>query len=395
MTQTHRHTTAATASAPAGAGAQAHVLPKALRHDWITYTMRALEPWIAGSIAAYTAWIALVVLPASPVPWVFVGYAALIAWWCQRRPAHQHAEMFMRALALVAGAFLLQTHVDTGTGGFADLFFFWLSITTLYYAFMLKPGWAVALVLGAMGAQVAAVLDAGAAPWPTLAAPLGFLAIFPLGVAMRFGVAMRRSDEAMERRQRDASTGLHNMEGLLAQGTQVLQLCADERKPVCLVVFDCTDLQEVHTIYGRETGRRVMARLVRKLGAIAGEHGVAARTGPTEFCLLLPGLTRDGAQGAIDRVLGRPGCIEYDAGDSEIVMVPNFTVQTLDCAPHALQQAYAQQRAALAQRLQDQVEHERYLRLERERHSRPTPLVTLPPVAITVPTPLPSARPSR
>ena len=391
MTTTHR-----TASAPdATTGGEPRALPRAWRHDWITYTMRRLEPWIAGSIALYTAWIAAAVLPASPTPWLFVAYAALIGWWCQRRPAHHHAAMFMRALALVAGAFVLQRHVDAGAEGPGDLFFFWLSITTLYYAFMLRPAWAVALVLGAMGAQVASVLGSGVPLWPMLAAPLGFLAIFPLGVAMRFGVAMRRSDEAMERRHRDASTGLYNLEGLLAQGGHVLQACADERKPACMVVFDCTDLQEVHTIYGRQISRRIMGRLVRKLGAIAGDHGVAARTAPTEFCLLLPGLTRDKAQGAIDRVLGRPGCIEYDAGDSEIVMVPNFTVQELDCVPQALQQAYLQQRAALVQRLQDQAEHERYLRLERERHSRPTPLVSLPVVPVTMPTPLAPAMPLR
>jgi len=368
-------------------------VPHAFRHDWITYTMRRLEPWIAGSIALYTAWLAAAVLPQDASLWLFVIYAALIAKCCDLRPAHYQAEMFIRALALVAGSFVLNTHshiaLDTGGGAF----FFWLAITTLYYAFMLKPAWGVGLVGAAMAACAAAAWQNGTASWATLAAPLGFLAVFPLGVAMRFGVAMRRVDEAIERSQMDASTGLYNLEGLMARGTEALHACAADRKPATLVVMDCADLQEVRTIYGRQTSRKVMARLVRKLNAIAGERGVVARTAPAEFTLLLPGVARERACQAIDRVLGRPGCIEYDAGDSEIVMVPNFVVAQLECEPDGLLQAYTAQRAQVHERIQLQAEHERYLTLERERHSRPAPLAPLSQLPPTIPAPLPRVSP--
>lgn len=376
-------------------------VPQAFRHDWITYTMRRLEPWIAGSIALYTAWIAAAVLRDDTALWLFVIYAALIAKCCDLRPAHYQAEMFIRALALVAGSFVLNTQAHMAVDAAGGVFFFWLSITTLYYAFMLKPAWGVALVGSAMAAFVAAAWHNGTADWATLAAPLGFLAIFPLGVAMRFGVAMRRADEAIERSQMDASTGLYNLEGLLARGTEALHDCAADHKPVTLVVMDCADLQEVRTIYGRQTSRKVMARLVRKLNAIAGERGIVARTAPAEFVLLLPGVPRDKACQAIDRVLGRPGCIEYDAGDSEIVMVPHVGVTQLDCEPDGLLEAYSSQRTLVQERIQQQAEHERYLTLERERHSRPAPLAPLAQVPPTVPAPLapiqrlPSMAPSR
>lgn len=365
-------------------------VPHAFRHDWITYTMRRLEPWVAGSIALYTAWLAAAVQSTEPALWLFVAYAALIAKCCDLRPAHYQVEMFLRGLALVAGSYILNTHIhvapDTGGG----MFFFWLSITTLYYAFMLKPAWGVGLVGAAMAAFAAAAWQNGA-DWAQLAAPLGFLAIFPVGVAMRFGVAMRRADEAIERSQVDASTGLYNLDGLLARGTEALHACAADHKPATLVVMDCADLQEVRTIYGRQTSRKVMARLVRKLNAIAGERGVVARTAPAEFTLLLPGVPRDKACQTIDRVLGRPGCIEYDAGDSEIVMVPHFSVAQLDCEPDGLRQAYFTQRSQVQERIQHQAEHERYLTRERERHSRPAPLAPLAPLTSlppTVPAPL-------
>lgn len=380
----------------AGPADDADRVPQAFRHDWITYTMRRLEPWIAGSIALYTAWIAAAVLPGDASLWLFVAYAALIAKCCDLRPAHYQAEMFIRALALVAGSIVLNTHAHTSMDAGGGVFFFWLSITTLYYAFMLKPAWGAGLVGSAMVAVVAAAWQNGTASWAGLAGPLGFLAVFPIGVAMRFGVAMRRADEAIERSQMDASTGLYNLDGFMARGTEALSACAADRKPATLVVMDCSDLQEVRTIYGRQTSRKVMARLVRKLNAIAGERGVVARTAPAEFALLLPGLARDKACLAIDRVLGRPGCIEYDAGDSEIVMVPNFAIVELDGEAVALQEAYTQQRAQVQQGLQQQAEHERYLREERERHSRPAPLAPLAPLPPTLPIPLtPQLNPTR
>lgn len=365
-------------------------VPRAFRHDWITYTLRRLEPWIAGSIALYTAWIAIAVLPGDASLWLFVMFAALIAKCCDLRPAHYQAEMFIRALALVAGSFVLNTCTQAPTDAAGGVFFFWLSITTLYYAFMLKPAWGAGLVGVAMLAVGAAAWQNGAATWGELAAPLGFLAIFPVGVAMRFGVAMRRADEAIERSQTDASTGLYNLDGFMARGTEALKACAADHKPATLVLIDCSDLQEVRTIYGRQTSRKVMARLVRKLNAIAGERGVVARTAPAEFALLLPGLAREKACLAIDRVLGRPGCIEYDAGDSEIVMVPNFGVVELDGEGGGLHQAYTEQRVQVQQRLRQEAEHERYLTLERERYSRPAPLAPLAQLPPTMPTPLTS-----
>ncbi len=384
----------AQAGAAAGRSNDPDRVPQAFRHDWITYTMRRLEPWIAGSVALYTAWIAATVLPGNTSLWLFVMYAALIAKCCDLRPAHYQAEMFVRALALVAGSFVLNTHAHLDQDAAGGVFFFWLSITTLYYAFMLKPAWGAGLVGVAMAALVAAAWLNGRAAWATLAAPLGFLAVFPLGVAMRFGVAMRRADEAIERSQTDAATGLYNLDGFMVRGAQTLSACAADHKPVTLMVMDCADLQEVRTIYGRQTSRKVMARLVRKLNAIAGERGVVARMAPSEFALLLPGLARDKACQAIDRVLGRPGCIEYDAGDSEIVMVPNFVVCELNCEPEGLYQAFTQQRSQVQQRIQQQAEHERYLTQERERHSRPAPLAPLVPLAQmppAVPAPLTSS----
>jgi hypothetical protein len=361
-------------------------VPQAFRHDWITYTMRRLEPWIAGSIALYTAWIAATVLPGNTSLWLFVMYAALIAKCCDLRPAHYQAEMFIRALALVAGSFVLNTHAHLALDAAGGVFFFWLSITTLYYAFMLKPAWGAGLVGVAMAALAAAAWYNGTASWAALAAPLGFLAIFPIGVAMRFGVAMRRADEAIERSQMDAATGLYNQDGCMARGAEALNACTVDHKPATLVVMDCADLQEVRTIYGRQTSRKVMARLVRKLNAIAGERGVVARMGPSlnlPCCCPVCHVTRPAWRLIacwVARVASNTTRVTARSSWFPILLSVSWIA-----SPRACNRPIAQQRTQVQQRIQQQAEHERYLTQERERHSRPAPLAPLSQLPPTVP----------
>ncbi len=377
------NTGAGAGAAARNAGIPGH-MPSALRHDWIAFVIRRLEPLIAGSISLYTAWIAAAVLPAEASLWLFALYAGFIAVssWC--RPARYQPEVLMRALALVAGYQVLHTQTPIALSAAGSVYLFWLSVTTLYYAVILKPGWALALVAAATAAMTLSNVTDVSTNLESVAASLGFLMIFPVGLALRSGLAVHCEAPSVARSHLDARTGLYNMAGFMVHGADALQACAVDGRPATLVVMDCADLQEVRSIYGRTTSRKVMSRLVRKLNAIAGERGVVARTSPAEFALLLPGMPRDKACLAIDRVLGRPGCIEYDAGDSEIVMVPNFTVAALDCGPEGLSHAFAVQRAQIQHRIRQQAEHERYLTLERERYSRPAPLAPLgqmPPAA--------------
>ncbi|MGE0498911.1 MAG: GGDEF domain-containing protein [Ramlibacter sp.] len=360
--------------------------------DTISFTLRRLEPWIAGSIALYTAWIAAAVLNQTVAAWLFVAYAALIARWCQARPAHHQGEVFLRGVALLAGAYGLQTYVQGGTEGPGGLFFFWMSITVLYYAFMLKPGWAMGLVAASVLACLASAWQTGRASWDELAAPLGFLAIFPGVVAMRFGVAMRRPDEVIEQSLLDASTDLYNERGFLAHGGELLAECAGERQPASLVMFDCADLHEVRAIYGSATSRKVLARLIGKLHAIAGERGLVARTAPTEFTLLLPAMNCQKATQAIGRVLGRSGCLEYDVGDSEIVVVPDFIVDAVSLDDGSLGESLAAIRRDLQKRRSLEASRQQYLTRERERHSRPAPLASAAAVTRAAPAPLPARR---
>lgn len=365
---------------------------------WISHALQRLEPWVAWSIAAYTAWIAAVAFPGTALIWLFVLYAGLIGKWAQIHPSRLQAEMFLRGAALVAGAYVLHTQAGTEVGGPAGPFFFWLSITALYYAFMLRPLWAVSLVGLALVEFAAAALQTGRGDAAAdLLAQGGFLFIFPLILALKFGSVMRRPDEALEQGRVDASTALYNQRGLLAYGADMLQACRRDHRPLCMVVLDCADLLEVRSIYGSRIGRKLLARIVRKLNQIVGERGLAARTGPAQFTLLLPGLARDKALQALQRVLGSPSCIELDAGDSEIMLVPDVALHVAGPNTTSVNQLYAQLCHELETRQENESRHLRHIARERERHSRPMGLVMVPeraarrPVAVAPTMPVPIA----
>ena len=350
--------------------------------NWIPHSLRHLERWVGWSIAAYTAWLAVFAFPDVPAVWLFVLYAGLVGKWSKIRPARHQSEMAWRGTALIAGAYALQTHVAPEIGGPTGLFSFWLSITCLYYAFMLKPAWAAGVVGCALVAFTLSFLQAPALVSPAeFMAHAGFLCIFPLLLAMRFGSVMRGPDEALENGRIDNSTQLYNKAGFTAHGGELLAACRRDNRPLSVAVFDCADLLEVRTIYGSSITRKLMARITRKLMRLCADQGLAARTGPAEFTVVLPGMNREKALAAIGRVLGTPMRIELDAGDSEIVLVPSFLVECAGPDVSSVDDVYEELRRELTQIDEHEQRRQRYLQRERERHSRPMGIVSLPPAA--------------
>jgi len=350
--------------------------------DWISHSLRHLERWVAWSIAVYTAWLAVFAFPGVPAVWLFVLYAGLIGKWSEARPARHQAEMAWRGTALIAGAYVLHTHTAPEIGGPTGLFSFWLSITCLYYAFMLKPAWAAGVIGCALAAFAASFLQAPAVASPAeFMVHAGFLCIFPMLLAMRFGAVMRGPDETLENGRIDNSTALYNKEGFTVHGDELLAACRRENRPLSVAVFDCADLLEVRTIYGSRITRKLMARIARKLMRLCADQGLAARTGPAEFTVVLPGMNREKALAAIGRILGTPTRIELDAGDSEIVLVPSFLVECAGQDTVCVDELYRELRRELTQIDQREQRRQHYLQRERERHSRPMGIVSLPPAA--------------
>ncbi|MBI2772308.1 MAG: GGDEF domain-containing protein [Burkholderiales bacterium] len=274
------------------------------------------------------------------------------------RPAHGRPGRVLTALKPwvawsigVAPAWLASTaYMEAGPGGPAQPFFlFCLGITLVYFALLI--------------------------------------------LAARFGAAIRRNAQ----RQKgwiDLTTGLYNRSGMVGRGGEMLADCRREGRALSIAVFDWADLLEVRTIYGNRVSRKLMDRVVRKMAALAGEHGMAVRTGPVEFTVLMP-MTREKARRAVTRVLGDPGRIELDAGDSEIVLVPDCALEGADGETASVGGLYKSICVAMAARKQDEDRRRHHMQRDRERHSRP---MSLPwaadsrplrvPSALTVPMPL-------
>lgn len=168
----------------------------------------------------------------------------------------------------------------------------------------------------------------------------------------------------------DDATGLYNLEGFLRSGDALLQQARLEARTVTLLLFEFADLVEVREIYGRATSHQVQALVLQKVKAIAGPHGLAARTGRTEFAVLLRG-ERELAEALVHRQLGKPARVELDTGANEVVVVPDIhctVAAAQDASVAPLYEAAVDQLAGHRAREQ---RRQLYLQRERERHSRP------------------------
>ena len=175
----------------------------------------------------------------------------------------------------------------------------------------------------------------------------------------------------------DAATALYNKDGLVAYGDQLLAECEASRRVLSVAVFDFADLVEVRSIYGTRIARGVTGVIVEKLLAIAGDRGFAARTGLTEFSVVMPGQGRDKALAAIQRVLGRPTRIEFETGDNEIVLVPGFALECSGPDIDSVEQLYREVRMSIDEFQRGEQRRHDHLQRSHERHSRPMSINTL------------------
>jgi GGDEF domain-containing protein len=183
------------------------------------------------------------------------------------------------------------------------------------------------------------------------------------GMLQRLGMAAVRG--------RDHQTALYNRAGFLLRGDRLLERADRE---AALVMFDFHDLLEVPGIYGAEVSAALQQLLVEQLLRLAGRQGLAARTGPAQFAVLLPGLRDQDAVAATLRIFGKPCRLELDLRDDELVLVPEVAVDICEAESGSLPAVYERLSVRLARHRDHEERRRTYLRRSRERHSRPAPL---------------------
>ncbi|WBY01851.1 GGDEF domain-containing protein [Ramlibacter tataouinensis] len=349
-----------------------------LPHSWVSSSVRRMEPWLLGAMGVSLTALAVYLQADLQAAGTVALLPLLAAAWAQARPARRQRELGGRAFAVTAAALFLPLQAAVGAVSVDALWLAWLAIAVVAYGVVLRPAWSLGLAAFALLQAAPVVMLAEAAVVP--GGPMTALLALPLvAAAVAAGRWLRRLHARREAHCFDSATGLCSLAGLLAYGEELL--AARSPAVATLVVFDCRDLLEVRQIYGSRVARILLQRLSGKLAEIAGERGLAARTGPVEFAVLLPGAGRERALQALQQVLGAPSRIEFEAGDSEIMLVPDFLLGRLGEEEDDLRALHRTLGRKLAWGREQEERRRRYLRRERERHSRPMPLQDDPPAA--------------
>lgn len=169
--------------------------------------------------------------------------------------------------------------------------------------------------------------------------------------------------------RRDLMTRLLSRTGLLERGERLLARRAAGQLSA-LVLFEFSDLLETRRMYGMRVHDRALESVVEGLQRLAGRRGLAARSGPVQFAVLLPATTRQDAIEAAHAAFGKPCRVELEIGREELVLVPDVVVDTCGATAGSLSSLYMRLATTLARHRQAELLRHSRMRRQRERHSR-------------------------
>ena len=168
----------------------------------------------------------------------------------------------------------------------------------------------------------------------------------------------------------------HDKAALLEAGERMLAQCRHDKQPLSVVVFGQKHLRELSSIFGTAVARQMVAKFTKTLEKMAAPKGLVIRWEVSTFVVLMPQVCRNMAQAAVEQALGKSCSVDLDADGDEIVLTPDFLIQTVSSETSSLQEVCEVMRHDIM-RLQ-QYEHRRKLSLRRERQShssKPMPLM--------------------
>lgn len=190
---------------------------------------------------------------------------------------------------------------------------------------------------------VLAIAGAGALAlaWPhlQLAQVLVAAALLAAGSAAPLAVARRR--RLATNAAAAGSIELFSGKAVVGAGNRMWKSCRRDARPLTVAVVELSDLPEVRSLFGNDVAGQVTRRMAVRLQAIATDRGLAERTSATQFSVLLPGMEAATARRALQAVFGHAGCVEYECGGDEIVLLPDFRVAQVPADHGSIAQTYA------------------------------------------------------
>lgn len=157
-------------------------------------------------------------------------------------------------------------------------------------------------------------------------------------------------------------------DAFLAMGERMLRSARQHHVPLSLLVVQVPELPELEILFGRAAAKAAVHAVMKALSSVAGHAGLAVRTLPDTFAVVMPRCTGAVLQMALRNRLGRACSVELDFDGEEIVLVPDFQARTVD-AGNTIEKTYSGVcRAIESRRYLEQLRRD-HLRREREAHS--------------------------
>jgi diguanylate cyclase (GGDEF)-like protein len=117
-------------------------------------------------------------------------------------------------------------------------------------------------------------------------------------LGIEVGAALERAhqfEEARELADRDFVTGLNNHRFVQGELERGLLACAQQDRPLSIVLMDIDNFRLLNEIHGHPAGDRVLKMVAGRLASVCNGEALAGRFGGDEFIALLPGVDRQEA----------------------------------------------------------------------------------------------------
>lgn len=314
--------------------------------DRVSFRLRTREPILGWTLAAFTAWVGIVIAPGLLMPWVGVFVAGCVAAWARTRPARRPGKVVLRySLLSMMGAILM---IDPALGSSTGPLLLWPVAISCAATLMLRERWALLVICGAVASfLIASVGIQPRVPWAQVSTSLvGLIAMTTLAYA--FGHALRATDAQLEAAMTDLKTKLYNEAGFFTYGNELMAQCRSRRKPLSMVLLNGADLRDIHDLVGRIASERLIAQTVQGITSALPAGGLAANMGQAEFAILVPEASEARALDLVRHQLGDPPSVRLKVGQRPVEVVFDMVAAEVPLDSRSLEPFYERMYARLA-----------------------------------------------
>jgi GGDEF domain-containing protein len=314
--------------------------------DRVSFRLRPRESVLGWTLAAYTAWVGIVVAPGQWMPWIGVFVAGFVAAWARLSPALRPGKVALRYCLLVFMGVLLMG--DPQLGSSTGYMLFWPLAICCAASLMLRERWAMVVVVAAMvGFIVASLSIQPRVPWVQVSSAL--VAIVALtSLAYAFGSSLRATDAQLEAAMTDLKTKLYNEAGFFTYGNELMLQCHARKKPLAMVLLNGADLRDIHDIVGRITSERLISQTVQGITSALPPGGLAAHMGRAEFAILVPEASEARALELVRHKLGDPPSVRLKVGQRPVAVIFDMVGTEVPADARSLEPFYERMYARLA-----------------------------------------------